>query len=149
MSTKPGIDDDGYVDEEDESSSDTDDEDIEEQQKETMKKINHDHIIFVRVFDQVIQDSDAILSILQDILVKVKARNLIIENAYMRSDNAGCYHSTHTILSLPHLSKNTGITIRFFDFLDPQGGKGTSYLVFVLIILIVLKQVHQTDMLPF
>ena len=142
MSTKPGIDDDGYVDEEDESSSDTDDEDIEEQENETMKKINLDHIIFVHVFDQVIQDSDAVLSILQDILVKVKARNPMIENAYVRSDNAGCYHSARTILSLPHLSKNTGITIRRFDFSDPQGGKGTSYLVCVLIILIVLKQVH-------
>ena len=149
MSKKPGIDDDGYVDEEDDSSRDTDEEDIEEQQKETMKKINLDHIIFVHVFDQVIQESDAVLSILQDILVKVKTRNPMIENAYMRSDNAGCYYSADTILSLPHLSENTGITIRRFDFSDPHGGKGTSYLVYVLTILIVLKQIHQTDMLPF
>ena len=82
MSTKPGIDDDGYADEEDESSNDTDDEDIEEQQKETMKKINLDHIIFVHVFDQVIQDSGAVLSILQDILVKVNAK----------SDDRKCLH---------------------------------------------------------
>ncbi|CAF0953775.1 unnamed protein product [Adineta steineri] len=48
------------------------------------------------------------------------------KNAYLRSDNAGCYHSAETILSLRQLSKDTGITIRRFDFSDPQGGKGPS-----------------------
>ncbi|CAF4596915.1 unnamed protein product, partial [Didymodactylos carnosus] len=43
--------------------------------------------------------------------------------AYIRSDNAGCYHSAETILSIPQISKNTGITITRIDFSDPQGGK--------------------------
>ncbi|CAF4218003.1 unnamed protein product [Rotaria sp. Silwood2] len=127
VSTKPGNND-AYVDEEHEMSSDTDDEDTEEQQKETMKKIALDHNIFVHVFDQVTQDTDAVLSILQDILVKVKTCNPTIESAYIRSDNAGCYHSAQTLLSLPYLSKTTGITIKRFDFSDPQGGKGMSDL---------------------
>src|SRR5438552_3163860 len=103
---KPDNDDDDNdnVDEEDELSSDPDDEDIEENQKEVLKKIALDHTTFVHIFDQVTQDSDAVLSILQDILVKIKKRNSMIENAYIRADNAGCYHSAQTILSLPQLS---------------------------------------------
>ncbi|CAF1685375.1 unnamed protein product, partial [Didymodactylos carnosus] len=46
-----------------------------------------------------------------------------VKQAYIRSDNAGCYHSAETILSIPQISKNTGITITRMDFSDPQGGK--------------------------
>ena len=113
-----------------------------------MKKIDLDHTIFVHVFDQVTQDSDAVLSILQDIFVKIKTHNPIVEIAYARSDNAGCYHSAQTIMNLPKLSAATGITVKRFDFSDPQGGKGIPYFFFLLITIIVFKQVHQIDMLP-
>ena len=127
------------VEDEDASASDTDNEDFEEHQKEQVEKAALDHTVFVHVFDQVIQDSEAVLAILQDILVKIKARNPKVENAYMRSDNAGCYHSAQTILNLPQLSKVTGITIQRFDFSDPQGGKRTPYVICILTISIVLK----------
>ena len=139
MSKKPDDHDVDDVEDEDASASDTDDEDIEEHQKEQVEKAALDHTVFVHVFDQVIQDSEAVLAILQDILVKIKARNPKVENAYMRSDNAGCYHSAQTILNLPQLSKVTGITIQRFDFSDPQGGKGTPYVICILTISIVLK----------
>lgn len=77
------------------------------------------------MFDQVTQDSDAVLSIIKHIFLQIKAQNTLIENAYIRADNAGCYHSAQTILSLPQLAAITGITIKRFDFSDPQGGKGT------------------------
>ena len=112
VSKKPDDHDVDDVEDEDASTSDTDDEDIEEHQKEQVEKAALDHTVFVHVFDQVIQDSEAVLAILQDILVKIKARNPKVENAYMRSDNAGCYHSAQTILNLPQLSKVTGITIQ-------------------------------------
>lgn len=82
------------------------------------------------MFDQVTQDSDAVLSILEDILVKIKTRNPLIQDACIRSDNAGCYHSAQTILSLPQLSASTNIKIRRFDFSDPQGGKGSCVTFF-------------------
>jgi hypothetical protein len=65
------------------------------------EKITLDHAIFVHVFDQVTQDSDEVLSILQDLILEMKNRNPMIENAYWRSDNGRCYHSAQTILSLP------------------------------------------------
>jgi hypothetical protein len=144
VSTKP--DNDCDQDDEDDSSNSTDDEDDEECQNKIVKKIALDHSVFVHVFDQVTQDSEAVLSILQDILMKIKRRNPMVEHAYLRSDNAGCYHSAQTILSLPQLSLDTGIAIRRFDFSDPQGGKGTSYLIYIRTVSIMLIQIHRIDM---
>ncbi|CAF1206742.1 unnamed protein product [Adineta ricciae] len=116
------------VDESDDSSvdADDDDEEAEKSNNEAFRKIALEHKIFVHVFDQVTQDSDAVLAILQDVLTRVKAHNPNIKNAYIRSDNAGCYHSAQTIIGLRQLSLNTNITIIRFDFSDPQGGKGSS-----------------------
>ena len=47
-----------------------------------------------------------------------------INNAFIRSDNAGCSHSAQTILSLPQISYETNIRIQQIDFCDPQGGQG-------------------------
>ena len=41
----------------------------------------------------------------------------------MRSDNAGCYHCVHLILSLPSLGERAGIRIVRYDFSDPHAGK--------------------------
>ncbi|CAB4024330.1 Hypothetical predicted protein [Paramuricea clavata] len=41
-------------------------------------------------------------------------------------DNAGCYHSAHTILSCPAIAKSVGMKIVRIDFSDPQGGKGAA-----------------------
>ncbi len=125
VSMKPTNDgnDNDNVEQEDGSSTDADDEEIEECPDEPLKKIFLDHAVFIHVFDQVVQDSDAVLSIIRDVLLRLKERNPMIENAFIRSDNAGCYHSAQTILNMPQLSTDTGIAIRRFDFSDPQGGK--------------------------
>lgn len=88
--------------------------------------------MYVHVFDQITQDSAAVLSIIKHIFIKIKAANSHIKNAYFRADNAACYHSAQTLLSLPDLAESTGIRTRRFDFSDPQGGKGTllSYCTF-------------------
>ena len=46
--------------------------------------------------------------------------------AYFRQDNAGCYHSSATILACPVISQSTGVQITRVDFSDPQGGKGAA-----------------------
>ena len=43
--------------------------------------------------------------------------------AFLRSDNAGCYHNAYLILSLPSLGERVGIRIFRYDFSDPQAGK--------------------------
>lgn len=81
---------------------------------------------FVHIIQSCSQDSPAVVAILQDVLRTLKKDNPSIKNAYLRQDNAGCYHSATTILSCPDISKSTGVHIRRLDFSDPQGGKGAA-----------------------
>lgn len=86
-----------------------------------------EHTVFVHVFDQCAQDSDLVVAIICDILTTLKTNDLSIEQACIRSDNAGCYHSANTILSMPLISNKTGVVIRRMDFADPQGGRGNLF----------------------
>ncbi|CAF1256518.1 unnamed protein product [Didymodactylos carnosus] len=79
--------------------------------------------IFVHAIEHCTQDSEVVTAILYDVLTKVKQDNPMINRAFVRSDNAGCYHSASTILSVPQISKETKINIERVDFSDPQGGK--------------------------
>ena len=83
-----------------------------------------EHSVFVHVIDQSPQDSKLVVAILTDILSRLKAHDPSIKQACIRSDNAGCYHSVSTLLSIPTVSQISGISIRRMDFADPQGGKG-------------------------
>ncbi|CAF1522884.1 unnamed protein product, partial [Didymodactylos carnosus] len=62
-------------------------------------------------------------SYLEDRRIVTVVDDLSIEYAYCRADNAGCYHSAGTILSLPMISEKTKIKILRIDFSDPQAGK--------------------------
>jgi hypothetical protein len=92
---------------------------IDEKQKHSFK-----YKVFVHVFDQCTQDSETVVAILNDVLSHVKETDPEIKNAFIRSDNAGCYHSANTLVSAKRISEKTGIAIKRIDFCDPQGGKG-------------------------
>ena len=81
---------------------------------------------FVHVIESCSQDSDAVVPIMQDVLATIKSEYPQINNAYFRQDNAGCYHSAHTILACPSIAKSVGMKIVRLDFSDPQGGKGAA-----------------------
>ena len=81
-------------------------------------------LTFVHIFKSCSQDSIAVVGIIYDILSQLSVIDPEIHTVYLRQDNAGCYHSTLTLLSLPVIEKLTGIKIRRIDFSDPQGGKG-------------------------
>ena len=55
--------------------------------------------------------------------LKQSDRNLT--TAYIRTDNAGCYKGTDTLLAVKQIYKLTGVFIRRFDFSDAQSGKGS------------------------
>ena len=80
--------------------------------------------VFVHVFDQCAQDSETTVAILNDVLLRIKKTDPQIKKAFIRSDNAGCYHSASTLASAQQISDHSGITIERIDFCDPQGGKG-------------------------
>ena len=43
----------------------------------------------------------------------------------MKQDNAGCYHSAATMLTIQKIATKHSITLKRTDFSDPQGGKGS------------------------
>ena len=63
------------------------------------------------------------MTLLRDVLIRVKQVDRNVKFAYIRFDNAGCYHSAQTVLSLPKISYESSIQIRRIDFCDPQGSK--------------------------
>lgn len=81
---------------------------------------------FVHVIQSCSQDSLSVIAIMQDVLSSIKAEYSDVNRAYFRQDNAGCYHSSATILACPVVSQSTGVQIMRIDFSDPQGGKGAA-----------------------
>ena len=63
---------------------------------------------------------------MQDVLNTIKLEHNEINKKFFRQDNAGCYHSSSTVLSCQVISSCTGIEIKRIDFSDPQGGKGAA-----------------------
>ncbi|XP_063436491.1 uncharacterized protein LOC134717922 [Mytilus trossulus] len=84
---------------------------------------NLKHRTYTHIFDQVKQDWFAVVSVLEHTLRTVKKQLPCITTAYLRSDNAGCYHCGNTLLSLDGISERTGITIKRYDFSEAQDGK--------------------------
>lgn len=81
-------------------------------------------LTFVHVFDIATQAAVTSNAMLKDLFRHVHLMNRDINTLYIRSDNAGCYHSSYSILSIPELNDNDyNISIRRMDFSDPQGGK--------------------------
>lgn len=78
---------------------------------------------FVHVFDSCIQDWFSVASIVEHLLVTIKEEHPDMKRAYLKSDNAGCYHSASLILSLKSIGERAGISVRRYDFSDPQSGK--------------------------
>jgi hypothetical protein len=79
---------------------------------------------FVHIAEKCSQDTLAVVRNLEHTLRSLKSEHPEITTAYVRQDNAGCYHSGLLIASCFLMKKNTGVTIRRADFSDPQGGKG-------------------------
>lgn len=79
---------------------------------------------FVHIVKSCAQDSNAVVVLVQHLLRTLKDEHPEISRAYLRQDNAGCYHSTSTVLAVAHLKDSTGVEISRLDFSDPQGGKG-------------------------
>ena len=55
---------------------------------------------------------------------ELKLSNTGLTTAYIRTDNAGCYKGSDTLLSVEKLYQATGVFVRRIDFSDAQSGKG-------------------------
>ncbi|KAK3700601.1 hypothetical protein QZH41_010510 [Actinostola sp. cb2023] len=83
-----------------------------------MQITSHAHL-----FNNCRQDWYAVLSILESLLVIIKTSHTSITKAYLRSDEAGCYHNSQLMASLQQLAKRHGIQIVRYDHSEPQYGK--------------------------
>jgi len=79
---------------------------------------------FVNVIKSCNQDSGAVLSIMDDVVRKLKLAMPSLESIYYRQDNAGCYRSGATIVGASKIGHDHGVSFKRLDFCDPQGGKG-------------------------
>ncbi|CAF4911845.1 unnamed protein product, partial [Rotaria magnacalcarata] len=77
---------------------------------------------FCHVFNNCLQNSTTVISILEDVLKRIKFDHPEVETAYIIRDNAGCYHDSETLLAVKALFDSTGIFIRRIDFSEPQAG---------------------------
>ena len=82
------------------------------------------YLIIVHVLDQCAQNSEFVVALLRNVLIRVKQIHSNIKFAFIRSDNSSCYHSAQTVLSLPKISYESGIQICRIDFCYPQSSKG-------------------------
>ena len=78
----------------------------------------------IHIVQNCTQGSSAVVSIMAHVLKTLKEEHPEIQKVFFRQDNAGCYHSTATILSVPAIEKATGLQVAEVGFSDPQGGKG-------------------------
>lgn len=56
-------------------------------------------------------------------MTEVKTKSPQIVEAFVRSDNAGCYHCALWLLSIQGISQRTGIVTRRYDFSESNSGK--------------------------
>jgi hypothetical protein len=79
---------------------------------------------FVHIFNSCTQDNYAVASIFEHLFKTIKVEYPLINKAYLRSDNAGCYHNGPLLRYLAaDIGKRTGVTPIRYDFSDPQAGK--------------------------
>lgn len=81
---------------------------------------------FIHLIQSCNQDSSAVVLIMEHVLRTLKSEHPEIDAAFFRQDNAGCYHSSKTILAGQAIEKSSGVRIARIDFSDPQGGKGAA-----------------------
>ena len=79
---------------------------------------------FVHIIENASQDSSEVVRIIEHTLSSLKKEYPNITTAFLRQDNAGCYHSSALIAFCTLMKTNTGIEVARVDFSDPQGGKG-------------------------
>ncbi|CAC5392922.1 unnamed protein product [Mytilus coruscus] len=84
---------------------------------------DYQNFTIVHVFDNATQDALTSTSILQDTINHINKENKKIKTLYLRSDNAGCFHSLYSLTTIPMINKKSLIKIKRVDFSDPQGGE--------------------------
>ena len=89
----------------------------------SLKTDEYRNLTIVHIFDSTSQDATLSACILEDTLKYIKDESDEVKKVYVRSDNAGCFHSSYSIATVPIINEKSSIKIGRVDFSDPQGGK--------------------------
>lgn len=79
---------------------------------------------FIHIAKNCSQDSVDVVRMLDHTLRTLNEEHPDLSKAFLRQDNAGCYHSSLMLSSCQQMKDQTGISVTRVDFSDPQGGKG-------------------------
>ena len=77
---------------------------------------------FIHLFDNTSQDAFSVLNIIDSIMNNIKNR-FGSRNLFIKSDNAGCYHSQMIIGCISYLSRKHNHNLKRYDFSEAQAGK--------------------------
>ena len=69
---------------------------------------------FIHIIQNCTQGSSAVVPIMTHVLKTLKTEHPEVKRAFFRQDNAGCYHSTATILSVPVIERESGVQVGWF-----------------------------------
>ena len=78
---------------------------------------------YAHLFDSCTQDWFAVASIIENLLSAVKCKFPLVNKAYLRSDEAGCYHNNLLISAVKDIGERVGISVDSYHFSEPQQGK--------------------------
>ena len=78
---------------------------------------------YAHLFNSCTQDWFSVLSIIENVMPVIKKSNLGITKAYLRSDEAACYHNSSLIASLRDIGDRQGIEIVRYNHSESQHGK--------------------------
>ena len=79
---------------------------------------------FVHIVQNCNQDGYVVVQLIEHVLRALKNEHPELLTAFLRQDNAACYHSTVMLETCSYMAAKTGIAVGRVDFSDPQGGKG-------------------------
>ena len=65
----------------------------------------------------------SVLSILESLLITVRSSSPKVKKAYLKSDEAGCYHNSQLIVTARDAGERVGVSLQRYDFSEPQSGK--------------------------
>ncbi|VDI15288.1 Hypothetical predicted protein, partial [Mytilus galloprovincialis] len=77
----------------------------------------------IHVFDNASQDARTSNAVLRNTLQQFQQMNPSLKKAYIRSDNAGCFHGFLAVSEIALINGEENIKVVQMDFADPQGGK--------------------------
>ena len=89
-----------------------------DQETQKAKDLSYAHLL-----DSCCQDWCAVVSILENLFQNIKVNFPNVKQAFLRSDETGCYSCNHLIAAVKDIAERVGITVARYDFSEPQQRK--------------------------